>query len=357
MAVSPRPHTLTLPVHPHQLEVQEFDAYDLIVDLRPESDFAVDHLPGAVSVPWTVAPTHHGGDPRRLPQRVPAEFVAADSAMVSVSYLLETRLSAIEPGAAVLLYCDSSGQHSAEAAERLRRQGFIVDRIPGGWAGYQRWVAAGLEILARALSFRWIRSAPGGAAQALVSALADRGHQVLPMATICGQRWIPGLSMPGEPQPSFGWLQSQLVDALRRHDPGEIVWVDEVVPTVDATEGPIVLVEALQRAPAIRIEVPRPAREALLLGHLQASGLAPSRLVGPVDRLAGHAALSPGRIDVDVTAQALSDAAAVARILDGCDLIGAALATPATPTQETTLRLDGFGAADLDAAVAALTSR
>src|SRR5256885_16649376 len=54
--VMPDPDPLDrLPVHPHQLEVQEFDSYELIVDLRSAGDFGVDHVPGAISVPWTPA--------------------------------------------------------------------------------------------------------------------------------------------------------------------------------------------------------------------------------------------------------------------------------------------------------------
>jgi hypothetical protein len=36
-------------VHPHQLDVQDFAAYDLIVDFRDSERYALDHIRGAIS--------------------------------------------------------------------------------------------------------------------------------------------------------------------------------------------------------------------------------------------------------------------------------------------------------------------
>lgn len=38
-------------VHPHQIEVQEFDSYGLVIDARSTEAYQEDHIPGAVSVP------------------------------------------------------------------------------------------------------------------------------------------------------------------------------------------------------------------------------------------------------------------------------------------------------------------
>ena len=34
--------------HPHAIEIQDFPYYGLVIDLRPASDYADDHIPGAV---------------------------------------------------------------------------------------------------------------------------------------------------------------------------------------------------------------------------------------------------------------------------------------------------------------------
>ena len=38
-------------VHPHQIEVQEFSSYALVIDARSAEAYQEDHIPGAVSVP------------------------------------------------------------------------------------------------------------------------------------------------------------------------------------------------------------------------------------------------------------------------------------------------------------------
>jgi len=38
-------------VHPHQLEVQDWASYALVIDARPPREFAQDHIPGAVKRP------------------------------------------------------------------------------------------------------------------------------------------------------------------------------------------------------------------------------------------------------------------------------------------------------------------
>lgn len=38
-------------VHPHQIEVQEFDSYGLVIDARSTEAYQEDHIPGAVNVP------------------------------------------------------------------------------------------------------------------------------------------------------------------------------------------------------------------------------------------------------------------------------------------------------------------
>ena len=38
-------------VHPHQMEVQEFASYALVIDARSAEAYQEDHLPGAVNVP------------------------------------------------------------------------------------------------------------------------------------------------------------------------------------------------------------------------------------------------------------------------------------------------------------------
>jgi rhodanese-related sulfurtransferase len=82
-----------------------------ILDVRPEDEFAIGHVPGAINIP--------------LPE-------------------LELRLGEIEPGQDVMAYCRGPFCIlSFQAAAALREKGFEVRRLEDG---YTEWKAAGLPI-------------------------------------------------------------------------------------------------------------------------------------------------------------------------------------------------------------------
>ena len=82
-----------------------------VLDVRPEDEFALGHLPGALNVPLS---------------------------------LLEARLTELDPAQEVIAYC--RGAYcvlSYEAVATLRAQGFTVRRLEGG---LPEWRAAGLPV-------------------------------------------------------------------------------------------------------------------------------------------------------------------------------------------------------------------
>jgi tRNA 2-selenouridine synthase len=267
MPASPHPHAL--PVHPHQLEVQEFDTYDLIVDLRACEAFDRDHIPRAVSVPWarsSKAAAHDGGTAGadQAPQ-------AAMEPPPMIPYALEACLASLAPGSSMLLYCDQGGAISASVQARLASRGFAVDILPGGWDSYRRWITAGIEVLARSLSWRWLRSVPGGASQAAAQAMVARGEQVLAMGEMFDSTLMPGLLLDPAHADTPA-LASRLVDTLRRMDPAQRVWIDEVITVSGGQVLPTPLNDALRHAEAWRIEPTPDCRIDLLQQWLGRSG-------------------------------------------------------------------------------------
>ena len=264
MSASSLPHGL--PVHPHQLEVQEFDSYDLIVDLRSGEAYGIDHIPRAVSVPWSP-----GADSTSLTrtgtETGPSGPVAME-APPGLPYAMESRLSSLSAGDAVLLYCDQGGAMSSALAPLLAARGLTADVLPGGWASYRRWVGTGIEVLARSLDWHWVRSLPGGVSQALVSALAARGEQVLEIGAQFDDVVAPGLIASAVCRRAPA-LDSRLVDGLRRLDPGMRVWVDQVLALAGDQVLPTPLHEALRGAMQWRIDASIACRAEMLQAWLR----------------------------------------------------------------------------------------
>jgi tRNA 2-selenouridine synthase len=321
---------LTLPVHPHQLEVQEFVAYDLIVDLRDEPEYAVDHIPGAISAPWRGP----ASSPAEAPHAPGAEAPGAIN--IDLPKALDAALSRSQPAPTLLLYCNRGGLDSGALAAELVRRGFAVDVLPGGWGNYRRWVAASIEVLSSVLTFRWVRSPPGGASQVVIDALASSGAQALRTASMVFRQAVPGLRLDIDPPSSQDAIDTRLVDALRRLDPARPVWIDEVLAT-GPTSLPPALLDALRRSHAVVVEVPLDERVSWLAMHLRARGIDLGSVAGAVDHLERELG-RPG--STTSAAERTGDHAALRSLLrDTVDRLHTELTLPSAPDLEHRVEL------------------
>jgi tRNA 2-selenouridine synthase len=242
--------SLLAPVHPHQIEVQDFGWYALIVDARSAAAFAVDHIPGAINVPRPspVEPDDAGALPAEL-----AECIAG-----------------LRPNDTVLIYCDRGGLDARAYAEPLRAAGWAVDVLAGGWGNYRRWVTAGLEVLPRILTMRRLVAPPVSGLCRVLAVLGEQGEQVLDVSELCGQKLVPGMTLKGDQAPSQDAFETSMLDALRSFDPERAVWVRYGPAPPKGILLPPAFREALDRAECVLLEVPRPERARAWLERIQA---------------------------------------------------------------------------------------
>lgn len=334
---------LRLPVHPHQLEVQEFDSHDLIVDLRDAERYADDHLPGAVSVPWSASSLPTAAENvESAPSGAPAT-PTVDAVPVALPAALESHLAALAPGASVLVYCDRGGLDSALVVGALKQRGHTAELLPGGWPSYRRWVTASIEVLARAMSFRWVRCPPAGGMPPVLAALEAHGHQVLPLIALLSQQTFPGISLPGDAPPSQAAFETRLVDTLRRLDPGRPVWVCEPLWLDGRVGMPVPFHDALKQSQVLRIEASLTDRVCALLGHLQVQANGSKASVEAlIQSLQQVMPADPGvRLGASLSLATQGHAEeALARLLsDAIDPLYQALSAPRTSERETSLTL------------------
>lgn len=251
-------------VHPHQIEVQEFDSYGLVIDARSTEAYQEDHIPGAVSVPVA--------SQRLLVSNAEGTTLVASDVEPSVPYALAGHLSGLSAGASVLVYCDRGGLDSLVWAEPLKGLGYRVDVLGGGWGNYRRWVDAGLEVLPRALTFRRFVAPPVGGLCPVLHRLAMRGEQVLDLSDLAGQQLIPGLTLSGDLTPTQAAFDTALLDALRRFDPRRPVWVRDAMDHLGGLALAPSLRDALQRSDSFRLEVPLAVRAQAWLERLRSMG-------------------------------------------------------------------------------------
>lgn len=251
-------------VHPHQMEIQDFDLYALVVDARRPEAFSDDHIPGAVNVPVPSAV----GSPGSLQAGTPASRIAREPGP-AVPYELADRVKSLASGDMVLVYCDRGGLDSQTWAAPLRAAGFQVDVLGGGWPNYRRWVDAGLTVLPRALRFRHLVAPPVSGLCRILGVLAKPGQQVLDMSELAGQRLVPGLTLGPDSPLSQAAIETQLLDRLRRFDPDLPVWVRVGPAPLDGLVVPPALRDAIKRSESVKLEVPLAERARAWLERMQ----------------------------------------------------------------------------------------
>ena len=246
--------------------IARLDAFSAIVDARSESEFAEDHLPGAVNWPSL-------GDAERAEvgtiDRQVSPFAARKRGAVlaarNVAAHIERELADAPRDWAPLVYCWRGGKRSAALAIVLDQIGFAVTLLEGGWRAYRRAVIAALDALPATLDLRVLCGTTGSGKSLLLARLAARGAQVIDLEALANHRGsVLGL-VPGQPQPTQKLFESRLWDTLRRLDPSLPVFVESESRKVGDLRVPGALIERMRAAPCLVLEMALPERVALLM--------------------------------------------------------------------------------------------
>src|SRR3954466_10119889 len=133
--------------------------FDSIVDARTPSEYAEDHIPGAVSAP-VLDDAERAAVGTLYKQVSPFDAKKLGAALVAknVARHIETLFAGKDHGWRPLVYCWRGGKRSAAMAHILREVGWEAQTLAGGYRGYRRWVLGRLEELPSRFDWR------GGAA-------------------------------------------------------------------------------------------------------------------------------------------------------------------------------------------------
>lgn len=240
--------------------------FDAVVDARSESEFAEDHLPGAVNWPSL------NDEERALvgtiyKQVSPFEARKKGAALVSanVSRHIDRELLDKPKSWQPLVYCWRGGKRSGSLALVLDQIGFKVSLVEGGYKAFRGAVLEQLPELAQRLSYRVVCGPTGSGKTRLLHALAAAGAQVLDLEGLAHHRSsVLGL-IPGEPQPSQKAFDTRVWDALRRFDPARPVYVESESKKVGNVTVPESLMTAMRASPCLRVELSDDERVRLLL--------------------------------------------------------------------------------------------
>lgn len=234
--------------------VAQLAEFDEIIDARSESEFAEDHVPGAVNFPVL-------NDEERVrvgtlyKQVSPFDAKKLGAAIVSrnIARHIETEFAGRPRTWRPLVYCWRGGSRSDAMAHVFRQIGWRAGRLDGGYKSYRRAVVDDLEVLPR--RFRWsvVCGLTGSGKSRLLRALATRGAQVLDLEALAAHRGSVLGNLPDEPQPSQKMFESRVWSALRAFDPDTPVFVESESKKIGNLRVPQALIDAMWKGACLNL--------------------------------------------------------------------------------------------------------
>lgn len=246
--------------------ITRLDEFGSIIDARSESEYAEDHLPGALNWPSL------NNEERKLigtiyTQVNPFEAKKRGAALAAANIARHIERDVIsEPRSwQPLIYCWRGGNRSGSLAMVLGQIGFKVSVIEGGYKAFRAAVLDVLPELAARLDYRVVCGPTGSGKTRLLHALAQADAQVLDLEGLASHRSSVLGTIPGQPQPTQKRFDTLVWDALRRFDPARPVFVESESKKVGNLAVPDALIERMRASRCLRLELPDDERVALLL--------------------------------------------------------------------------------------------
>jgi len=248
--------------------VAQLDAFDEIVDVRSPSEFALDHVPGAINCP-VLDDAERARIGTLYAQVSPFDARKAGAALVSrnIARHIEQRFRGHPKNWRPLVYCWRGGKRSAAMAHVLREIGWDAATLEGGYRSYRREVLGQLETLPDNLRFKVICGATGSGKSRLLAALAAQGAQALDLERLACHRGSVLGDLPGEPQPSQKMFDSLVWHTLTRLDPLQPVFVEAESKKIGQLQVPARLLERMRAGECLRLEVPAAERVRYLIAE------------------------------------------------------------------------------------------
>ena len=238
--------------------------FDTIIDVRSPSEFAEDHVPGAVNLPVLsdeerarVGTIYVQDSPFRA-RKVGAALVASNAARH-----IEGPLAEKEGAWRPLVYCWRGGQRSGSFASILSQIGWRTEVVEGGYRRWRRLVNRALYEAPFPAPVVLLDGNTGTAKTDLLRRLERRGLQVIDLEGLANHKGS-ALGEQGT-QPEQKGFETALAAEIARLDESRPVVLEAESSKIGRINLPPTVFSAMKAAPRLEIDAPVPARVAFLV--------------------------------------------------------------------------------------------
>ena len=272
--------------HSVAMQATVLTAHDAIIDARSPSEYAEDHLPGAISLP--VLEDEERARVGTLYKQVSpfaARKLGAALVARNIARHLEGALAGQAKGWRPLVYCWRGGKRSAAFVHVLREVGWDAHALEGGYKAYRRFVVDELARLPGEFTFRVVHGATGSGKSRLLRALAQAGAQVLDLEDLAAHRGSVLGELPDRPQPSQKAFETRLLAQLGALQRARPVYVEGESRKIGQLQVPAALIERMRASDCLLLEASTATRVALLMDEYRHFFADPAALCAQLDCL------------------------------------------------------------------------
>ncbi len=263
--------------------------FDAIIDVRSPSEFAQDHIPGAINLPVlddterAEVGTLYVQKSKFLARRIGAAKVARNIA-AHLDGALADRDGSFRP----LVHCWRGGQRSGAMAAVMDQIGWPVTVLDGGYRTWRRRVQSALYGPGDDLTVILLEGGTGSGKTEVLARLAAWGVQTLDLEALAQHRGSLFGAWRGQPQPSQALFESRLFVALEALNPARPIVVEAESSRIGARTVPPALWRAMGRAPVIELSAPIAARATFSARAYADIGADPDAVEAALGRLPPH---------------------------------------------------------------------
>ncbi|MFZ6748250.1 tRNA 2-selenouridine(34) synthase MnmH [Undibacterium sp. Ren11W] len=244
----------------------QISEFDTIIDVRSPSEFAEDHIPGAINCPVLDDQERiRVGTMYKQVNAFEAKKVGAALVAKNIALHLEQHFLDKPREWKPLIYCWRGGNRSGSMAHILAKIGWPVVQLDGGYKNYRQHVNASLPVLAEKVQWRVVCGTTGSGKSRLLSSLAKIGAQVLDLEQLAAHRGSVLGYLPSQPQPSQKMFESRIWEVLSNIDFEQVVFVESESKKVGNLRVPDRIIEGMRSSPCIALELALEERVALLM--------------------------------------------------------------------------------------------
>ncbi|WP_102108506.1 tRNA 2-selenouridine(34) synthase MnmH [Oceaniglobus roseus] len=238
--------------------------FDTVIDVRSPSEYAEDHVPGAISLPvLSDAERAKVGTLYKQVSAFDARKIGAALVARNAAAHIEGPLAHHDGGWRPLVYCWRGGQRSNSFASILTQIGWRAEVIEGGYRSYRATVKAMLYDDPFPCPVVLLDGNTGTAKTELLHLAAARGVQIVDLEGLANHRG----SLFGDrgEQPGQKGFETRLAEVVAGLTPGVPVLIEAESSKVGQRIVPPSLWAAMRAAPRIEMQAPMAARAAYLL--------------------------------------------------------------------------------------------